>query len=239
MLEEIYTKYILKYYKIVIMVVAIVIVSSVGFFLINHYTNKEELKDIPKLKDIVIDEVDEELEDAVDETYYYIDLKGAVTNPGVYRILEGQRVIDVITLAGGLTAKADTSVLNLSKKVYDEMIIIIYTKDEIIKFKESGQTKEEVIIYLEKECKCPDPNINGACIDNETSDNNSQVTSKVSINTSSKEELMTLTSIGETKAQNIIDYRNNNGPFVSIEDIKNVSGIGESIFDKIKDYITI
>lgn len=236
MLQEIYINYILKYYKWLI-VMAIIIVSSLGFFLINSYGSDETLKEVPTLKDIVIDE-DDEKEDDVADDYYYVDIKGSIKNPGVYKILKGQRVIDVVTLAGGLINQADTSVLNLSKKVVDEMIIVIYSKDEIKRFKEDAQTIEETIVYIEKECDCPDPNINGACIDK--SDSEGKVSSsKVSINTGSKEELMTLPSVGEAKAQSIINYRNDNGLFTSIEGILNVSGIGESVFDKIKDYIII
>jgi len=128
--------------------------------------------------------------------------------------------------------------LNLSKKVTDEMVIIIYTKEEIKKFREGNVTIKEVIKYIGKDCECPDPNINGACIkDDEQQESNSL--SLISINTATKEQLMTLTGIGESKAQSIIDYRTTNGLFKNITDLKNITGIGDSIFDKIKDYITL
>jgi competence protein ComEA len=139
-------------------------------------------------------------------------------------------------MAGGLTNEADTSTLNLSKKVIDEMQIIIYTKAQIQQYKENNKSITEVIKYIEKECKCPDPTINDACINEEST---YEKTSKISLNNATKEELMTLPNIGESKANAIIEYRTNNSLFSSIEDIKNVTGIGDSIFDKIKDYITI
>lgn len=177
--------------------------------------------------------------------YFYVDIKGAVTSPGVYKVENGNRIIDVIKLAGGLTKVADTSVLNLSKKINDEMSIIIYTKNQIKQFKNSGlSTNETIIKYIEKECTCPDPSTNDACIsDNSNQDDtttqNDTATTGVSINTGTLVQLQTLPGIGESKAQAIIDYRNVNGSFKTIDEIKNVSGIGDSTFAKIKDYITI
>jgi len=148
-------------------------------------------------------------------------------------------VIDVIAYAGGLTEQADTSIINQSKKVIDEMTIIIYTKDQIASYKnDSVKTIQEVIKYVEKDCNCPDPIINDACIENDTS-NSDSTTTLISINNGTKEELMTLTGIGESKANAIITYRNENGNFTDINQIKDVSGIGDSIFDKIKKNITI
>ena len=146
------------------------------------------------------------------------------------------RVIDVITKAGGLTENANTTVLNLSKKITDEMVIIVYSNEEVNDF---TKTKEQENIIQEK-CRQKDENAlkNDACICNNS--NNLEDTKKlVSINTATIEELMTLPGIGEAKAQDIINYRNEQGPFQKLEDIKNISGIGESLFAKIKDSITL
>jgi competence protein ComEA len=213
----------------------------IGFSLVNSYLNSDE--DV-SLDLVIIDEEDDKQEELKVTNYYYVDIKGAVTSPSVYRIESGSRVVDVIKLAGGLTKDADTSVLNLSKQISDEMIIIIYTKREIKKFKEKSNNNNEILEQALNEYKCPDPVINQACIDsNEITnvDNNSSNpnNNKLSINTASMTELQTLPGIGEVKALAIINYRNDNGPFEKIADIKKVSGIGDSTFDKIKDYITI
>ena len=167
-----------------------------------------------------------------------VDIKGAVKNPGVYEVEEGSRVSDVIEISGGLTNEADTSVINLSKNVVDEMVIIIYTKDEINEMKQ-GSTS---IKYIEKECICPKLE-NDACIensiDNIPNNNSSSTDSKISLNNASIDELMTLDGIGEKKAQAIIEYRNKNGGFKSIEEILEVDGIGSATYEKIKDQITI
>ena len=147
---------------------------------------------------------------------YVVDIKGEVYNPGIYKLKANSRVVDVIEMAGGLTENANTTVINLSKKITDEMVIIIYSNKEVKDFK---KTKELEASLIER-CKQKDANSleNDACIegDKTNKDNNS----KVNLNTATKEELMTLTGIGEAKADDIISYRNNT-PFNTIEDIKN------------------
>ena len=162
-----------------------------------------------------------------------VDVKGEVNTPGVYELTVSNTVMDAINKAGGLTKISDTSNINLSKKLEDEMVIIVYSKSEIEKMNE------------EEKIECPP--CNNACIteedekaklDEENETKNIQ-TGKVNINTADIETLQTLTGIGEVKAQAIIDYRNKNGGFKTLEDIKNVSGIGDSVYEKIKDDITL
>lgn len=154
-----------------------------------------------------------------------IDIKGAVTNPGYYNIDDDTTVYDAISLAGGLTNYADTSVINLSKKLHDEDAIVIYTIDEVSSMKK-GDTAIKVI---DKECVCPKIN-NVACLNTNTE--------QININTATTEQLMTLSGIGKSKALSIIKYRELT-PFHSITDITKVKGIGTSIYAKIKDNITV
>ena len=163
----------------------------------------------------------------------YVDIKGSINNPGVYEMDYDSRIIDVIKEAGDLTEEADTSILNLSKKVEDEMYIIIYTKEEMQTYKEKLIPTKTIIKEVEKKIVCPDED-NDACLINNTSSMNG----KININTASKEELESLPSIGSSKASSIIEYREKNN-FNSIEDIKNVNGIGDSLFEKIKDNIEV
>ncbi len=157
-----------------------------------------------------------------------IDLKGQVVNPNVYEVLDNARIIDVINLAGGLLDDADTSSINLSKKLKDEDVIIVYKKDNNIEV----NTKEEYANIIDN---CNKDNQDG-CIELTDSKEDNSI---VNINTATLEQLMTLSGIGKSKAQKIIDYRNKNGLFNNIEEIMNVAGIGDSIFDKIKDNITV
>ena len=163
----------------------------------------------------------------------YVDIKGAVKSPGVYEVSSNSRIIDVIEKAGDLKKNADTSIINLSKKVKDEMYIIIYTKDEVSSYKEKMISSSQIAEEVEEKIICPDTD-NDACIKKSSSN----VSSKVNINTASKTELTKLSGIGEGKAKKIIEYREKN-KFEKIEDIKNVSGIGNSLYEKIKDYIEI
>ena len=98
---------------------------------------------------------------------YFVDIKGEINNPGVYEVDCNKRVIDVINMAGGLTDKADTSILNLSKKVKDEMYIIIYSSNQINEYKKELLPSKEIIKRVEEKIICPD-NSNDACAKNNT-----------------------------------------------------------------------
>lgn len=168
------------------------------------------------------------------KTRIKVDIKGSVVTPGVYEVDSNSRVIDIINIAGGMLEDADTDSINLSKKVQDESVIIIYSHEDMENNKKSY---EEKIEYCQKDN-------NDACVDEVvTFDNNSGTKESesgvININNASVEDLMKLSGIGESKAKNIIEYRDANGGFKDINDIKNVKGIGDSIFDKIKDHITI
>lgn len=173
---------------------------------------------------------------------YKVDIKGAVKNPGIYELKEGGRIIDVINLSGGLNENADTNYINLSKKITDEMVIIIYTKEEIQSMSE-GNTS---IRYIDKECVCPSIKNDGCVDDNKITNkkednienNNQSAPSIININTASLEQLKTLPGIGDSKAKDIINYRNQK-PFTKIEDLKEVKGIGDATFEKLKSYITV
>ena len=171
---------------------------------------------------------------------YKVDIKGSVKNPGVYEVDSNKRVEDVIQKAGGLLKDADTSVTNLSKKVQDEMVIIIYSKDEVENFTETKEKESKE----NSKCSNNDKLNNDSCVDDSTNTStktkqNTFKSSSVNINSASLDELTTLTGIGEAKAKLIIEYRNKNGNFKNIEDIMNVKGIGQSLFDKIKNNIKI
>ncbi len=165
---------------------------------------------------------------------YQVDIKGAVVNPGIYSVEEGSRVIDVIRMAGNLLEEADTTVINLSKKVFDEMVIIIYTKEEVADFKRV----KEVEAKVQEECQ--NGNLgslsNDACIEEESSQ---KMEGKISLNQATKEELMMLSGIGEAKAEAIIQYREKHGPFKSIEELKEVDGIGDALFNQVQENITL
>lgn len=206
------------------LVALIIIVVSVLFFKTFDFKKPEKLQ-------VSINET-EKKEEVIPEEYYYIDIKGEVVNPGVYKLIKGSRVIDVINVSGGLKENANTKYINLSKQVTDEMVVVVYTNEEILSFKE----KEIITIP----CNC-EKITNDSCIENIKKDSEVKIDNEkklININTATKEELITLTGIGEAKADAIIKYREEK-LFEQIEDIKEVSGISDAIFEKIKEFITI
>ena len=237
----------LNYYFNIICVVALVfLISGIIVLLYNDIIDKTNNKSDIKTSAIsVVKDATPNLE------IFKVDIKGAVKKPGVYEVKNTNNVSDLIILAGGLNKNADTSNINLSRTLEEQMVIKIYTKSELKKTNSKEIT----------ECVCPEVTIT-KCIEEESaivkvdgekqdvvetktniptiSETQEDSSNKlISINTATKEELMTLNSIGESKANAIIEYRNTNGNFKSIEDIKNVSGIGDVLFEKIKSNITV
>ena len=225
MIKELIDKYFNMINKIVIISLLIIIIGLFMFIVI--FVPKEKVVEVPV-------EVEKIIEKEHEETYQ-VDIKGAVKKPGVYVMNFDDRVIDVIEMAGGLLKESDTRFLNLSKKIFDEMVVVIYTQSEIKEIKESEIKIKEVIKYIEKDCLCPEPEFNDACFCSEIEETNNLI----SLNTATMEELMTLTGIGESKAKAIIKYREDNGSFSSLDQLKEISGIGDSIFDKVKEDITL
>ena len=213
--------------QIIIISIILILLSISGYFIYINIPKKEEIK-ISKEEPIKNTKLEK-----VEEKKYKVDIKGQINNPGIYEVPISSRVIDVINLAGGLTVNADTSVINLSKKVLDEMVIIVYSKEEVTNFKKTKEIEQQV----QNQCVQKDENSlkNDACI----SSNNNISTNKISINNATKEELMTLPGIGESKAKDIIDYRTKNGPFKKLEDLKNIPGIGENVYNNLKENITL
>ena len=201
----------------------------------------EELKPIEK---DIYTENEFKKEDSVNPNLFIsVDVKGYVKKPGVYQIDPklNRRVVDVIAMAGGLLKEADTSVTNLAKKLIDEMVIIIYSKEEVANFNKILEEEQKETEECQKESdSCIDEDEKIDNIEDEKNNPNIEdnQTKIININTSTKEELMTLTGIGEAKAIAIIEYRKQT-PFKKIDDILNVKGIGESLFEEIKNRITI
>lgn len=224
-------------------IVIIITVSLVIIILTNalqYYYFKSSIKEDE------VNDVSLELESKQDQEYIYIDIRGEIKKPGVYKILKDKRVIDAISISGGLTNDADTSVNNLSMQLKDEMVIIIYSKQEVkdfIKIKEVEQLKEDNCTKGQNNIKndsCITQDKKEIKVNTKEKDNKKEevVSSIININTASVEELTTLKGIGEKKTQKIIEYRTKT-PFKTKEQIMEVSGIGESLYNKIKDNITI
>lgn len=170
---------------------------------------QEEL--IETIQPIEEKNLSESAEEAVMQQVF-VEIKGAVMYPGVYELEQDQRIKDVVQLAGGYTENADTQFINHAQKVQDEMVIYIPIKGEQL---EEGTSS---LLTLPTET------------------NKEQ---KININKADVATLATLPGIGPSKAQSILTYREENGQFQTIDDLKNVSGIGDKTFEKLKDAITV
>ena len=219
--------YIKKYWYICLILLIFILV----FFVLNINNTKEEIIEVEQPLENITQQAEKDIESTIK-----IDIKGAVNNPGVYELKKNSRVNDAIAISGGLKDNADTSTINLSKNLTDEMVIVIYTKEEI-KEMLKGSTS---IKYIEKECICPKLE-NDACIDNiiDNIKDDSSNDGKISLNKATIEQLMTLSGIGQIKAEAIISYREKNGGFKAIEELMEVDGIGESTYNKIKNQLTL
>ena len=224
---------ILKKYKyhITLLLFILLIISIITT---KNRLKKEEYQNIESINSEISMTSEIEKEDIKKECI--VDIKGAVNNPGVYKTSCDSTVFDVIKLAGDLTDNANTSVTNLAKKINNEMVIIIYTDDEV----KNSNVVDTVVKVIEKECVCPNIK-NDSCINdkiNSEISNTEDSIKLVNINTANAEELMKVPGIGESKAKAIIDYRDKNGSFKTVEDIQNVTGIGSKLYEEIKVYIT-
>lgn len=160
----------------------------------------------------------------------YIYICGAVENPGVYELEAGSRLYEAVEQAGGLTESADETCLNLARQVIDGEQVVILTQEQTAALEKAGK-------YTPGQASTVSAN---ATIGTSNTTTASTQTSKlVNINSATVSELTSVSGIGESRAQAIIAYREKNGSFRSIEDIKKVDGIKEGLFAKIKDKITV
>jgi competence protein ComEA len=144
----------------------------------------------------------------------YVDISGCVNKSGVYCIPQGTRLFQLIEKAGGLREDANVDIINRAEEVYDGQKIIIYSVND--------QFSEDY---------------NPATSSGNSSSSSSS--NKININKANSSELQKIPGIGPKAAEKIIEYRENNGRFFTIEDLKNISGIGEKTFEKMKSHITV
>lgn len=161
----------------------------------------------------------------------YVDVCGAVANPGVFQLAAGSRVFQAIEAAGGYLPEAALTCVNRAGVLTDGQQLYILTQEEM---ERQGLDPAEM-------SGVSDGQMNGSAGTGQNTEMTAQVQqdNRININTADEVQLTTLTGIGATRAQAIIAYREENGPFAAIEDIMNVQGIKEGTFAKIKDEIVV
>ena len=201
-----------KVKKQIILLGIVVLMMLVGCTGCKKQSYLETQSDLQEEHTKSADTTEEKKQQTEQVTEIYVQIDGAVKKPGVYIFSEESRVYELIEAAGGLLPEAYDLGINQAKRLADGEKIYVYTKEEI----ENGAGTTDT------------QNPRGQTDDG-----------KVNINTASVEELMTLSGIGETRAKDIIAYRNAHGAFSLPEDLKNVSGIGDSTYNKIADAIIV
>lgn len=152
-------------------------------------------------------------DEAAEEVVIYVQVSGAVNNPGVYALPQGSRIFQAVELAGGVTGEADIHSLNQAKPVTDgEMIWVMTAAEAAGKGDPAGEDGKPQALEDD---------------------------GRVNLNTATKEELMELPGIGAAKADSILAWRKDNGSFTQIEDLMKIEGIKEGVFSKIEDYVKV
>ncbi|EGO2576393.1 helix-hairpin-helix domain-containing protein [Enterococcus faecalis] len=193
--------------------IVILITLLVGIYLM---VNKEPQVDTTMWEETSLTTTAEVATDATKEraeTMIYVDIKGAVKVPGIYQLKNQQRIWDALALAGGVSEEADTAQVNYAQKVKDQMIIYVPKKGEAVA--QSLETLQESAPAQQNQEE------------------------KINLNTATEAELQTISGIGAKKAQEIIRFRDEQGPFKTVEELKNVPGIGEKTVERLKDMLTV
>ena len=139
----------------------------------------------------------------------FVDISGCVAHPGVYQLPSGSRLFEVLDLAGGLTEEADLRSINRASVLVDEQVIVVLSVEE---YEKQQAAFGDGVGYID---------------------------GKVDLNLADSTALESLSGVGPSTAERIIDYRTTNGPFRRIEDLMNVDGIGEKTFQKLKNHICV
>ena len=215
-------KYINKKQKILLIIIISIITLGIGYYAYIMKTHDEFNIEEQNLE-VEENKTEEETNEISEENAkIVVHVSGAVRNEGIVELEYNSRVADAIEAAGGLTDNAYMKDVNLASLLEDGMKIYIPTKEEV-------NQKEENASYI--------------IGSNDTIQNNNnlgnKMSGKVNINTATREEIDVLPGIGESTANKIINYREENGKFKTIEEIKEVSGIGDSKFEQIKDLIEV
>lgn len=168
--------------------------------------------------------------DCPDTEVCYVYVCGAVCMPGVYTLKQGSRIYEALAMAGGLTEDASAASVNQAEPVRDGQMIYMPTEEEIQKgivLPAGNMTAEDGTALEDTAGSGVGP------------DSNADFDMRVNLNTATASELMTLPGIGQTKADSILAYREKHGEFSSVEEIMNVDGIKEGVYNRIKDSIKV
>lgn len=207
----------LKKNKLVFATLA-VLVLTIGTIFILQKKPEAAMSDFPTISSTPVAEESEAMVEvespSMENTKILVDVKGAVKNEGLYELDKSARVNDAIQAAGGFSDLADKKSVNLAKKLMDESVVYVASQGEEISVIRPASSSAG-------------------------QDSNSDGIGKVNLNTASLAELTTISGIGEKRANDILTYRDSNGGFKTIDDLKNVPGIGDKTLENMRPYVTV
>lgn len=208
-----------KKQKIAVYIIAVIVAIGMIYFIYNkNQVNNDDIEN-----DILVSNTSTKEDEKSELEQIVVHVTGSVKSPGIVKLKDGSRIEDAIEAAGGLTENADISKVNLA-----------YVLEDGIKIKIPSSSEEDI--------GDGDVLIDGSgenVVEKDDSQSTNQNGKGININKADETELQTLPGIGASLASRIVEYRKQNGKFANIEDIKNVSGIGDSKFSNIKDLITV
>jgi competence protein ComEA len=199
-------------YKLLLVLCFILMVTGCAFFYHSTQDRQADSQQESEPFPDVVPEASQMNDDILQEgpaQDIFVDVKGAVKKPGIYKAIQSERVNDLIIRAGGFTDEASEVSVNLAQKVTDEMVIYVP------KAGEEGEENQEASMYAQSEKNLLD------------------------INKATEQDFDALPGIGPAKAKAIVDYRTEKGPFKAVDDLKGVSGIGEATFERLKESISV
>ena len=223
----------LKQKKIIAIILIILVIIAYYYLYLKNSTEEISNQDL-EVNNTQESNQTNETEKETEETIV-VHISGAVNIEGIVELEAGSRIANAIEKAGGVKENADMTDINLAYPLEDGMKIHIPTKEETEANKNNENMIDESYVTSSSGGVSSKEDTNST----QGSSKSTTINEKVNINTATQEELDTLPSIGPSIASKIIDYREQNGKFNSIEEIKEVSGIGDAKYEKIKDSITI
>ena len=213
--------------KIIIIIIVLIICVFICIYFFTRNSMKEEYNEIENYEineNVTNDEQIDEEEEII------VHVTGAVKKEGIVHLKVGARISDAIDAAGGVTDETNISQVNLAYELEDGQKIYIPSIND----KKNDETEQ----ILEKEYVTSEPG-DEIALEEHTEESAKKEKGKININLADETELQEIPGVGEATAKKIIEYREQNGKFGSIEEIKNVSGIGESKYEDLKDFICV
>lgn len=232
-----------KQFIIIISIILIIVISIGTYLLYQNSFSDFDYSDLEEGQNILENETSTSPNDISSDSsnlqpssssneLIIVHITGHVNSPGIVKLPDGSRISDAIDSAGGTTAEADLGPINLAYRLEDGQKVYIPSLQEVKERKQETTSSEDYISQDSGDSVILEEN-------SYLKEGNQQSQDKININSATQTQLELIPGVGPSTALKIIEYRNTNGKFESIEDIKSVKGIGDTKFENMKEYICI